>query len=137
MNFTKGRQDRDDGLNFTAMIDVVFLLLIFFMCTASIKPPESEIRAALPGSSSSVPEFQPVKITVSAVGKRFSVECDGQLCADDAALNKLISARSQIADLPVVFTIGDEVEFDDIVHVMDICRQAGLKRIAIPTTESF
>ena len=135
MHFNKGRQDRDGELNFTAMIDVVFLLLIFFMCTASVQLPESEIKAAIPGSSNTVPEFQPVRLDISSFGERVSVKCDGVLCYDDAALTGHISARSKIADLPVIFSIGDEVEFEDIVHVMDICRQAGLKKIAIPTNE--
>ncbi len=133
MHFNKGRQDKDEGLNFTAMIDVVFLLLIFFMCTASVQLPESEIKAAIPGSSNTVPEFQPVRIDINTVGENISVTCDGRLCENDSTLSSHISARSQIADLPVIFSIDDNVEFDDIVHVMDICRQSGLKKLAIPT----
>ena len=146
MHFNKGRQDKDDSLNFTAMIDVVFLLLIFFMCTASVQLPEREIKAAIPGISSTVPEFQPVKIELittdnqhvsgsSGLSSGVVVICDGLVCPDDAALRNSISARSKIADLPVVFSIDEEILFNDIVHVMDICRSAGLKKIAIPTSQ--
>ncbi len=133
MLFYRKRQKNDDILNFTAMVDVVFLLLIFFLCTSSLKLPESQIKAALPGRSLDVPEFPPVQIEIRfRPGDSVQVLCDGRICRNDDFLLAEIQARSVIADIPVVFAIDEGVVFEDVVRVMDICRAGGLKRLALP-----
>lgn len=132
MQISRKKQNADDPLNITAMIDVVFLLLIFFICTASLNLPESEIKTALPAGSTKVPEFQPVKISLSKADGGLLVSCDNTLCLTDSVLRESIISRSQLADIPVIFSITDEVSFDELVHTIDICRQGGLKKIAIP-----
>ncbi len=134
MNFVNRTAKKNNDLNFTAMIDVVFLLLIFFICTASLHLPESQIKAALPGRSSSAPEFQPVKVAISASDSGLQIYCDDQPCNGDSDLLEQIAARSILADIPVIFSIADNVEFEDVVHIMDICRQGGLKKLAIPVS---
>lgn len=133
MLFKRKRQKNDDILNFTAsMVDVVFLLLIFFLCTSSLKLPESQIKAALPGQSVQVPEFPPVQIEIRApAGAPVQILCDGRICPDDDHLLAEIRARRAIADIPVIFVIDEAAAFEDVVHIMDICRAGGLKRLAL------
>lgn len=132
MRFIRNRQNNDDPLSFTAMVDVVFLLLIFFICTCSLHLPESEIKAAVPGVAKNPPDIPPVRLILVSSGNGTQITCDGLVCDNDSTLLSEIVARSAIADIPVVFAIEDDVVFDDIVHVMDICRQGGLKRLALP-----
>ncbi len=132
MLFQNKATNKDNSLDFTSMIDVVFLLLIFFICTASLQLPESEIKTAVAGQSVAVPEFPPVRIDISSINGDFLVKCDKMPCLDENQLREQIAARSAIADIAVVFYIDDKVAFDDVVRVMDICRQGGLKRLAIP-----
>ena len=132
MKITRKQQSQEDPLNITAMIDVVFLLLIFFICTASLNLPESEIKTAIPAGANKVPEFQPVQLSLSKANGQLQVACDSTVCQNDSVLVKLISSRSQLADIPVVFSVSDEVSYDDLVHTIDLCRQGGLKKIAIP-----
>jgi biopolymer transport protein ExbD len=44
----RGEKDKGEALNITPMIDVVFLLLIFFIATIQLPDPEDEMRAYLP-----------------------------------------------------------------------------------------
>ena len=49
--------DEKSGLQIAPLIDVVFLLLIYFMVSARLKRPEADISLALPGSVSSSVEL--------------------------------------------------------------------------------
>src|SRR5215831_1315275 len=55
------------SIDMTPMVDVAFLLLIFFMCTTQFKPPEKD-KIALPESSSEAkaPETQIITLAVTA-----------------------------------------------------------------------
>jgi biopolymer transport protein ExbD len=55
------------SIDMTPMVDVAFLLLIFFMCTTQFKPPEKD-KIALPESNSEAkaPESQIITIAVTA-----------------------------------------------------------------------
>ncbi|MCK5114720.1 MAG: biopolymer transporter ExbD, partial [Phycisphaerae bacterium] len=52
-------------LNIAAMIDVVFLLLIFFMCTISFEAVDKDLSAQIPqvsGDPSEESDFEPIRI---------------------------------------------------------------------------
>src|SRR5689334_3993016 len=55
------------AIDMTPMVDVAFLLLIFFMCTTQFKPPEKD-KITLPDSNSNVksPESQIITVAVTA-----------------------------------------------------------------------
>ena len=59
-------------IDMTPMVDVAFLLLIFFMTTTSFKPPE-QVSVALPGSKSEihVPETKTIILTVNKDGETY------------------------------------------------------------------
>ncbi len=59
-------------MDMTPMVDIAFLLLIFFMSTTQFKPPE-EIAVALPASTSEikVPETGIIVLTVNKEGRFF------------------------------------------------------------------
>ena len=67
----------EDSVDLTPMIDVVFLLLIFFMVTMRIVKDESELIVPLPSKteSSDPPEFEPITINIE-------IESNGQVMAD-------------------------------------------------------
>src|SRR5512137_269996 len=59
-------------IDMTPMVDVAFLLLIFFMTTTTFKPPE-RVSVTLPGSKSEihVPETNTIILTVNKAGEIF------------------------------------------------------------------
>ncbi len=67
------------AIDMTPMVDVAFLLLIFFMSTTQFKPPE-EVAVVLPASTSEikVPETGIIVITVNKTGKFFIGDESGQ-----------------------------------------------------------
>jgi len=117
-----------------SMIDVVFLLLIFFMCTASFKRLESDMPTQLPrtglGKKEEREDFDPIRIRLSSVPTGVLVECDGQACGTFGALFEMLTARRRIADVPVIIEGQGTVPFGYMVAALDACYKANLWRVA-------
>ena len=120
------------------MIDVVFLLLIFFMCTSAIKAIEDEIRTDLPrtgaGKAERDEDFDAVRIRLTGTGKAVLVACDGQPCATFDALTAMLKARRAIGDVPAIIQGESGVPFGYMVGALDACHRADLHRVAFAPT---
>ncbi|HUU43209.1 MAG TPA: biopolymer transporter ExbD [Planctomycetota bacterium] len=119
-------------LNMASMIDVVFLLLIFFMCTSTFKI-EQELRSNLPQAAGNVqvsPDDFTVRIRLAPLGTGVHILCDGQSVNDFDALVKTLEARRAIADMPVIIEGQPKVAFRFMVAALDACHRADLHRVA-------
>ncbi|TWT73582.1 Biopolymer transport protein ExbD/TolR [Posidoniimonas polymericola] len=118
----------------TPMIDVVFLLLIFFVCTASFQP----VEALLPGDllisgagGAGVPqEEQPplerVVIRAEQSGAGVAWTVNESPCPTDAALRALLGQLAGIdSTLPVVIDPDRKVELGRVIDGFDAARSAG------------
>lgn len=133
MNF-RPPVNRDLDINLTPLIDVVFLLLIFFMVSTTFVK-ESEIDLTLPEASSELREEPDHAIQVS-------IDREGQIFVDDQALinvqvntirQALVSARGEQTDPIVIISADAAASHQKVVDVMDAARQAELFRITFPT----
>ncbi len=131
----------------TPMIDVIFLLLIFFVCTASFQVAEEVLpaRLALPGSVAEAPpppdleleELDEVIVHVAWQQNRpvWQLRLPGsrspqRTCNSLAQLRGLLQAVAGIrADLPVILDVEPLVPVEHLIDVYDLCRQVGLQRI--------
>ena len=126
-------------ISMTPLIDVVFLLLIFFLVTSrfaddkemsQMSPTERELEISLPDSSEAVPltnEQQTMFVTVTEEGRYF---LEGQALTGDQLESKLEAARTNNPLQTSVVVRGDEdARNKHLVVVWDIC-----KRLDIPCT---
>jgi biopolymer transport protein ExbD len=123
-------------LNLTSLIDVVFLLLIFFMVATTFLDPEREISIELPEAlSAEVRDDPPREIVINVLR-------DGSLSVNGAALDRaaldatLKRAAASDADTPVTIRGDRLVHHEDVVGVMDACGAAGLSNLAVGTLEA-
>ena len=127
-----GKKDVD--INLTPLIDVVFLLLIFFMVsTTFIK--ESEIELTLPQATEDIREELTEKIQVS-IDRNGTVFVNQQALSSarlDAIRQALNRVREDGGDPVVVIRADAAASHQAVVDVMDASRQAGLYRITFPT----
>ncbi len=133
MNFRTADKD-DSDINLTPLIDVVFLLLIFFMVSTTFER-ESEINITLPQASEEVTEAKPDAINIS-------VDSKGDVYVNDMALvNSKIDTIKQALfdklglrnDAPVIITADSHTNYQNVIKVMDAARQLGLVRITFAT----
>ncbi len=105
----------------TPMIDMIFLLLIFFLLTSTLTNPV--ITVELPESEIVDTRIeQDVVVTVDSEGRLFLDEQEYSKAALAAEINSIYLGR----DSSDIFIQADEnVDFGIIVEVMDICRKNG------------
>lgn len=123
-------------LNLTSMIDVLLLLIIFFMVGTKFIEDERQIELRLPqvksaGALSAAPEK-----------KMINVYADGQITLDRAAVtldeltDRLAAARSQYRALGVMVRGDGSVHFQRIAAVLNACKQAGIADLAIAVQDT-
>lgn len=135
MNLRPQRREEPE-VNLTPLIDVVFLLLLFFMLSTTFNR-ESQLSVDLPEASaepSQAPE-QALEITVSQQGDYFIG--DQKVVNNDPvtlrrALSKVASKRK---DIPVVIRADGLAPHQSVVTVMDVAARLGLVRISLATVK--
>jgi biopolymer transport protein ExbD len=127
----------------TPMIDVVFQLLIYFLCTASFAASEQFLPTILPptGAAANEPpreiqELELVEISLSQAADTLRIELNGNAVSSIAELRDRLLQLVALAKLPVVLDIGPEVHLSNVVAVYDLCVVIGLNGIhfAAPNT---
>lgn len=123
----------------TPMIDVIFLLLIFFVSTASFQAIEEVLptNLSLPGvTSDSEPideEFEDLEEIVVKVlwqNGRAAWQINQRDLADLHGVRAVLEAAAQVkAELPVILDVEGDVPIEHVIDVCDVCRQIGLVEI--------
>lgn len=132
----KRKPGRDLGVGLTPLIDVVFLLLIFFMVSATFLR-ESQIRVELPEArGSGDPEQDVLEVLVTRDG-RYAVDGRALVDAGRETLRRALGAHvgDSGARPPLVVTADAAAEHRAVVRVMDVAAQLGFERLSISTRE--
>ncbi len=117
-------------INITSLVDVLFLLLIFFMVTSSFVE-QPNIQLELPSTKHS--EVSKINKTVLTITK------DGQLFLQDMPVGKdqlemkLRRMLLDTGDEVLVLKADKDVSYGDVVDIMDDAKGAGFKRVVAPT----
>ncbi len=114
----------------TSLIDIVFLLLIYFLLTTNFIVDEG-IAVKLPHAKATVPQTEKeITIVVDSVGKIFMEE---EMVPLNLLYAKIKAHLSGNADLPVVIKADRSVILDKAVNVMDIAKAAGAGKLVLAT----
>lgn len=133
MNLRPQRKEELE-LNITPLIDVVFLLLIFFMVSTTFER-ESEIKITLPKVSQEggETESQVVQVAIDA-NERIYIDERPLEDARLATIRAAVAASGQALEEPAVVIKADAgVSHEIVVRVMDAARQSGLVKITFAT----
>ena len=137
------RGDTKVELQIAPLIDVVFLLLIYFMVTASLIKKEGDISFILPAS---VPPTKMIDVPVEAlifILEDGTVEMDGlRFSPGDQTLNELSvqvgglkeMAQTQESPFSVTITPYADAYHERVVNVMDACAAVGVKNLSFGKT---
>jgi biopolymer transport protein ExbD len=120
----------------TPMVDVAFLLLIFFMSTTQFKPHE-EVAVKLPASSSEmkVPDTGIIMLTINPAGELFVGDESGDVeeIAKDELMGAIVALRSQRPSARVIVKADKDVEYGHISDVMDVLQETNTSRFNLMT----
>jgi len=115
----------------TPLIDVVFILLIFFIVSSVFKQEELALTLDLPGSSAKEHEVEPkqlnIELSPTSLAYLGKVVTFKEL---DAKLSQVIKK-----DKPVIVRIDKDVKYSRIVKVLDTLQKYSLTNLALVTEE--
>lgn len=127
----------DVEINITPLIDVVFLLLIFFMVSTTFTHL-SQLQIQLPESSAEPHEEPPEAIEVAIDGQGRYYIGGHQLVNTEreTLLRALRQAAKGRKDPPVVISGDRKAQFQAVVGAMDVARELGLVHLTFATAQT-
>ena len=153
MNFQRANcQSRKTGLKLTAMIDVVFLLLIFFVAATRFRTPESELPAYM-GHGDVIGRAEPLILTLRA-GRpgadgvaRPVIRVDGKTVSGagsrdpmsglEAVLNELAAQEGVREQVPVIIDADPDVAYGWVIQALNLCRKAQFSTVCFAASRRY
>ena len=118
----------------TSLIDIVFMLLIYFLLTTSFMVDEG-IKVKLPQAKAAAPQTQQeITVYVDRDGRVFLLN---KQIPQDLLFKKLKEMIGGQEDRLVVVKADRSVLLNKVVHVMDIAKAAGAARLCLATQKDF
>lgn len=115
------------------MIDIVFLLLIFFIVTWQFTKSETELDVSVPTAQEGAePERQRGEIVINILSDD-TIRVEGATVDLAQLLSKLSSIAGQFENQPVRIRGDAKVEYQRLVEVIDTCQKAGIWNISFAT----
>jgi biopolymer transport protein ExbD len=127
----KTHADEQPVLNLTAMLDVMFLLIIFFVLNTKFMDDERQINLQVPQV------VDQGKLSGAAQQKTINVYRDGTITLDQASVTlpelttRLAAARGQAKNLGVLVRGDGHGELQQVADVLNACKQAGVSDLAV------
>ena len=141
MNLRPGHKEDSVEVNLTPLIDVVFLLLIFFMVSTTFDR-HAKLKVSLPEASTKATQQQndPLVLSIDAKGNYFLNErqiVNQQLSTLKQAILKTLSeTNANIEDVSLVLRADANTPHQSVVRAMDAASQLGLTKLSIATVET-
>ena len=136
MNFRKRLQPEPRGFLIAPMVDILLVLLGFFMLTWSFSRQERELDVQMPSAGESKEQRRSVGEVI------INVKSDGSLVMNRRTMSaeELLLALSRVASLypdQAVVLRGDQrVDYGTIVKTLDLCRRANIWNVAFATANA-
>jgi biopolymer transport protein ExbD len=135
MNLRSRAQPHHPGIQLAPLVDVLLLLLIFFLMTWNAARNENELDVKVPKASAAKEKAAPIGDVV------VNVKSDGNVVVNrrtlsNAELSDLLKSLVQLNAEQAVVIRGDEAgAYKNIVAVLNTCSEAGVTNVAFATAK--
>ena len=129
----KTEEMEEPALNLTPMVDVVFLLNIFFMVGTQIQDTELQYQLQLPSVAEAQPLTNLPDEIVVGVTNQGIILVAGEPKSPDQLEQLLKGAHDNFAGQAVVIRGDAQVPYQNVVNVFEICHKAQIQNISIHT----
>ena len=119
------RKRKRPAINITSLIDVMFLLLIFFMVSTTFAEHPG-IKLELPSATTAEPsKLEPLTLTIDKKGSMFL----NDMPVKEKELRARLEEMAKKPDSTLVLKADKVVPYGYVITAMDISRQSGIRRI--------
>jgi len=117
-------------MDLTPLIDVVFLLLIFFIVASEFKKNETILNLSLPNSTSTQKVVKKEEVTIEISKDELAYKA--QKLTFEELKEKLVSIKK---DTPLTVKIDKEVKYERVIKLLDILNQLNLNNLLLITKQ--
>jgi biopolymer transport protein ExbD len=135
MNLRSRAMPQHPGIQLAPLVDVLLLLLIFFLMTWNAARNENELDVKVPKASAAKEKMAPIGDVI------VNVKADGNVVVNRRTLSgpeltELLKGLVQLSADQAVVIRGDEAgAYKNIVNVLNICSEAGVTNVAFATAK--
>ena len=132
-------EQEDPDINVSALIDMVFLMLVYFMATATLIRSEADLGIRLPGMLAQAESVDLTDEQIVEVRETGQVFLNGQQfdSAESAQLPQLValltryrmSSQAARSEPMITITAEDQAKHQRTIDVMNACAEAGIKNV--------
>ena len=134
MKFSVDGSSKPPTLALTSMLDVIFLLLCFFVTVSVYSQWESEISIQLPSAETSEePNRLPGEVIVNVTDSG-NVRLNGMSVGLGDLKNRLSKLSKIYPDQSVIIRADKSARYEHLVKVIDTCRKAGVWNFSLATS---
>ena len=133
MRFSQRNRSKAPALALTSMLDVIFLLLCFFVTVSVFSQWESEISIKLPNAKTAeAPERLPGEIIVN-LAKDGGVSVNSVKLSLEELGARLAKVAKFYPGQPVIIRADKEVRYETLVKLIDTCRASDIWNFSLAT----
>src|ERR1700761_7487705 len=135
MKIRKRPEPRVLGFQIAPMVDILLVLLCFFIVTWSFARRENELDVKVPTAQNAHESNPVVNQTVINVRSNGTIVWNQKTVPPNELLDRLKELSSIYPDYAIILRGDENTKYVNITSVLDICRAAGIWNVAFATTK--
>ncbi len=129
MQFLKEAEE-EVGIGLISLIDVIFLLLIFFMVTTTLIDPSKKLDIQLPEAKAAAPDTKSIPVTIE-LGPRGKILLNGKRVNLKTLESRLKALGGGSQKKTAIVRADRRLDYGQVVRVLGICRASGFFDLGI------
>ncbi len=133
-----GSEDGDMGFQIAPMVDVVFVLMLFFMASAGAQVVEKELSIKLPGTPKETIGAPPIPInitidpdgTISMNSTVYAPAASKDLTGLESKLTQLVGTSDPERPDPVIIAPDGDAKHERVIDVLNVAASAGVTNLS-------
>ncbi len=136
MKFRENSEAKGAEMQLAPMIDVVFLLLVFFIVSWNFAKFEAEVNVSVPETEETDSPQQAQGEIVIGVTEDGTVRVNNQLMGQDELYFRLERIATLFPKQPVILRAEERTDYVHVMNVLDTCQKAGIWNVAFAADEA-
>lgn len=133
MRFARKEEAKAPRMELTSMLDVIFLLLCFFVTISVFSQWESEISIKLPSAGTAeAPDRMPGEVIVNLT-KDGVIRVNGNTLSLEELGSRLEKVANYYPGQPVIIRADRDTKYDMLIKLVDTCRAANIWNFSLAT----
>ena len=129
-------ESEESSVRMAPLIDVVFLLLIFFLVATTFYESEKDITIRLAGATEGADRDRVIDLLVINIGEAGVIVVDQRVYSADALEKLLRESRARNAQLAAIIRCDRRARHADFVKVLNLCERTGVRQVAVATLQT-